>query len=484
MLQNVKGLKKVRNDDNVVTAVGVVFVVYQDVFNPKPLHFMIKALLALSAALVCANGLMAQNLRSHAATAMKPLAGNPATAQKTTATGSRLVAATNLSYMSGAYELDDTARCQYGNNTRGYDYKVDQWRFDNATTWAINGSALEEVYRMHQVFDSKDRITATTYEANDGTQWFDEEYMIYVYDAAGNIASDTDKYFDGTDWNESRNTYTYDAAGRLTSQVREEYDLMTNQWRNSMKVTNTYNAAGQIATSVTDMWNNGQWQPNMRSTHTYANGRRTETLTEQHDGSTWKNSGISLFTYDAAGNVTVEEYKWWQNGAWEPYNRNTNDYDNNNDMIATVREVAMMGQYNYISKLAMAYNSYHQTTVETDYSWDAGSNQFVLQDGDYQTRYYYEAFTNSVKDSKATAGSMSVYPVPAKGVLHLRTAMATATAADAALLDVSGRVVLQQHLPTATQHNATLNVANLAPGIYTLQLNAGGKLMTQKVVVE
>jgi hypothetical protein len=466
---------------------AVVLYVYISRRSLKTSYFMIKTFLTLSAALLCAQGAVMAQSQNHSEkyNSMRQAMGNPLTAGKTTATDSRLIAGTTSSKLGGTLKLVDSSHAYYSPGF-GYDHVLDEWKYDNSKSWDFDGSNFNESYRITNTFNAKAQVTMGRYEMYDGSNWVDEEFTSYTYDAAGNEATNLDAYYNGSNWDSSRNTFTYNPANQVTLQVSERYNTGSMQWENDIRTTTTYNGSGQVLSYTIENWNGSQWQNSYRTTNTYVAGRLTVSLSETWN-STWENSGQTLYTYNTAGQVTVLENLYWNSTLWTPSRRSTNAYNTTGDVSSITEEMYIpvgAGGYENQRRTLMSYNSYHQETVETEESWNAGTNQFEMQNFDGEMRYYYEEYTNSVKDNKATASSLNVYPNPAKGSLKLRTSFADATAASVLLLDMSGRMVQQLQLPVAKQHNASLDVSALAPGTYILNMNAGGKVSTQKVVVE
>ncbi len=442
---------------------------------------MTKTLLLFSA-LVC---MQHANAQAQKKIAFSHQNAHPATPAKTTANASRLIAATTRSFQSGNLEIQDSAHCWYTSGY-GYDYARDQWKFDHATDWDYDGSSYTEAYHVTNTIDANGHVTMSAFEEFDGSNWITDEIEKYSYNAQGQTTVELYASFDGSQWDSMRTTYTYNAQGRLAQQANENWDNSSSQWVQSDRFTNTYDANGNLTLELQEFWdgNNNQYAPVNRTTNTYVNNLLTVALFEYISNGQWINAGQTLYTYNAQGNVTLQENQNWGQGAWVPGNRITNTYNSTNDMITSTREDFILGQFETQGRRTMTYNNYHQVLVETEEGYNTTTGQFEMQDGNQEMRNYYEEYTNSVKDTKAAGGNFSVYPVPAKGVLHLRTSLNEATSATIQLLDMNGRVVKQQQLPTAKQFNTAIDIANLPAGNYIMQLNASGKVMTQKVTVE
>jgi uncharacterized delta-60 repeat protein len=93
----------------------------------------------------------------------------------------------------------------------------------------------------------------------------------------------------------------------------------------------------------------------------------------------------------------------------------------------------------------------------------------------------FEVTTIITGIDKTSAEMLSVYPNPAKDVLHI-TWTSTDKSASVELLDLTGRVVLSKALNST---NATdINVQQLAKGMYLLKLHTSNFTSTKKIFVE
>lgn len=78
----------------------------------------------------------------------------------------------------------------------------------------------------------------------------------------------------------------------------------------------------------------------------------------------------------------------------------------------------------------------------------------------------------------------AVYPNPASSLLTCRLTMPQAESVTVGLYDISGRLVLSKRVDLSTGEQETaLEVSNLAKGIYTVQVEAGGLVQSKQFVV-
>ncbi len=108
------------------------------------------------------------------------------------------------------------------------------------------------------------------------------------------------------------------------------------------------------------------------------------------------------------------------------------------------------------------------------------------------TRVVYQAELVKDLDDPATnvitglepvyAEDVKIFPVPANKEMHIEMPGVLAEAAPIQLIDATGRTAIDSQI-SAGQSKKTLNVGELAPGVYILQINVGNGNFTRKKVM-
>lgn len=110
-----------------------------------------------------------------------------------------------------------------------------------------------------------------------------------------------------------------------------------------------------------------------------------------------------------------------------------------------------------------------------------GTNLYRLKQIDIDGRSEYSAIRKVNFDKTFT---YSIYPNPAKDMLHITVDNAAGVIATVQVLNAQSQVLINEKLNTATQP-ATLNVASLKPGMYFLKIiGTDGAVTVQKFVKE
>ncbi|MEM7659189.1 MAG: choice-of-anchor V domain-containing protein [Bacteroidota bacterium] len=79
--------------------------------------------------------------------------------------------------------------------------------------------------------------------------------------------------------------------------------------------------------------------------------------------------------------------------------------------------------------------------------------------------------------------SLEVFPNPAQTTVQIRYQLNQAAAGNIGLFDVRGKLLQSRVLTTATQGELSLDVSNVPPGIYLIQMEIGSQKVTRKLVV-
>jgi hypothetical protein len=80
------------------------------------------------------------------------------------------------------------------------------------------------------------------------------------------------------------------------------------------------------------------------------------------------------------------------------------------------------------------------------------------------------------------AEDVRVFPIPANHEMHVEMPGKLVDAAPVEMIDQTGRAALQSSIP-AGESKKVLNVSDLAPGVYILQINVGNGNFTRKKVM-
>jgi len=152
---------------------------------------------------------------------------------------------------------------------------------------------------------------------------------------------------DGSLVPESKTLYTYDSKKRIVTETEYEWD---DEWELLTKTTNTYEGDVLVYAMV-------------------------------EDSEDWFGTGLKKvsYTYDAAGNVTVElTQKVQSDGSLTDSYRHTYTYDAQGRLTEDLDENWSGSAWRYSEKEVSTYEGEKVTTQSFD--WDAGTSSWVLSD--------------------------------------------------------------------------------------------------------
>ena len=141
-------------------------------------------------------------------------------------------------------------------------------------------------------------------------------------------------------------------------------------------------------------------------------------------------------------------------------------------------------EYEFIGKVQGAGT--HQGLLEYDFTDDQphlGLNYYRLRQVDFDGAFEYSNVVAIEVEGKA-GGGISVFPNPASNQVEVGLpAQLLDQALDITIRDLSGKIVLRHRQP-AGQRIAQLPLEGIPSGYYTVNVQAGSRLLTEKLIVE
>ena len=418
---------------------------------------------------------------------------------KSTANASRLVAMAELLYDPGtsSHIYDDSANLTWSND-RGGDLNSKWLKYDQLVNRVNNMGNLENNAKFTQTFDGNDNVIEAFIQSWNGTSWVDSQKTYYTYDGNNNMLKQLMLMWNGSSMDSLyKYTYTYDLNN---NQISEVIQLWMGVWTNSLSYNNTYDQNGNRATNVLSTWNGSSWDSVTRKVYVYNTSNLVTSETTQNWNGVWENDLQMVYTYDGNNNLLTSTGKAWNGTSWDDDNLMTNTIQNNN-IVTTIyqswfgswlndsrfdytydgnhNQLTEMYQYwsnNWINsdKTEMTYNSYDQMTSSKDFTWI--NNAWDYEHEDSWARFYYEDYTNDVKD-RFVNKDVKVYPVPARNYVNVEMDFSGSQAITLAVLDMNGRQVRAYADKASGMYKRTIDVNQLAGGNYLLKISsAGGKV--------
>lgn len=180
----------------------------------------------------------------------------------------------------------------------------------------------------------------------------------------------------------------------------------------------------QFNTMLSEEWENNAWVNAMKSTNTYdANGNLTSTLHQQWDADagTWVNAINIVYTLNTDGTVKETLSQVWEENAWQDMQKTIYTYSPTKKSLTETTQMNLEGIYMDWSKVTNTYNdkdsletqltqvvnlqTFQMTNNSLDtytYNTDGTENQVVSQDWNLETSAWVNSsrYTNTYDDAK------------------------------------------------------------------------------------
>ena len=481
--------------------------------------------LLLAGALLFTQPAIAQATRTGILQPLKPAAHSASTtAAKTTATASRLIAETGLGNDGTNYIIEDSTAVYYS-GTRGGDLTTGYIKYDsgyeyayNAGTssytnaefatqtfdannntltselqlWIASSSSWRNYVRYSYTYDGSNNILTYSYQSWDtvASVWVNVSNDIYTYDGSNNELTYIYQQWTAGAWvNSSKETYTYDGSNNMLTRLQQTWDAGTSAWDNEYYDIYTYTTANKEATDITQQWTAGAWVNQNKYAYTYdASNNPTVALDQYWDGgsSAWINDYQNVYTYDASNDMLTDLYQNWDAGTSAWINEDLTTYSSFTDLQPGLSIYQSWNAttllFDNSSKTTYTYNSHGQETSYYTSTWNIGGFwQPTISDGGQ--RYYYQDYTTSVTNISNNNCSSSVYPVPAKDMLHVSITWNEPQAFTIQIMDMSGRTISQWQMPEAKSYDGNITISSLAPGNYILRMTGTNAQSVKQIIV-
>ncbi|WP_276135156.1 T9SS type A sorting domain-containing protein [Polluticoccus soli] len=448
-----------------------------------------KQLFTLSAAVLCSIGAMAQQAQRTNPLLPQRAKATPVrpTQDKTTAADSRPIAVSEFTYGASSFEIEDSTVLSYtGNN--GWDYATQGWKFDTGTVWTYDAgtTSWSDDGGVKQVI-ANNRIMSSLFKSRMGSVWQDEQKSTYTYTGSGLIQTEEYAYNNGSGLEPAgRSTHTYNGDMQITQTVQDSWNPGSSQWEPSSRTINHYNTAKQMDTSWQQSWiaMTSQWMDGGRTISTYTNGKLMMQLQQNYSGPGWDDAYRSNYTYDVNGNMATVENEFWNNNAWEKSYRGEYTYTTAGDVATEIGAHWTGAAWENGNKYSTTYNQYRRPLTEESQTWNTSTSQWYYDSGDdYLTKYYYEVYTNDVKNVASNRTALNVFPVPAKEQITISASFQQSQPVSVVIRDMNGRVVKQIADQAGTQYRKAINVADLPAGNYMININGTTEVASKMISV-
>jgi hypothetical protein len=256
--------------------------------------------------------------------------------------------------------------------------------------------------------------------------------------------------------------------------LTELMQVYNGQWDNATLSIYTYDATGNMLSHLAQTWASGQWTNSTIHTYTYdTNGRMLTDWLKGWANAAWMNGSLYTYTYDTNGNLLNELVQYWLNGLWTNFNQFAFTYDaHGNELTGNNTSwsgsVWMPTDDNFV--LAVNGSTYDFTGYRIIVSWIPVNTADVPTNGKSMVKGYSlsQNYPNPFNPS-TTIG----YQLPTQVHVTLK------------VFDVLGREIatLVNGVEQPGYKSVNFNANNLASGVYYYRLQAGNYIETRKLLL-
>lgn len=447
---------------------------------------------------------------------------------KTTETKRRIIAEAKYDYSATeGYLKTDSTKLEWFGGMGHYRFPsiMPYFTYDKAASNERHHAELpgpiQPYTKTQKIYNSNNEVTyEASYIWNSGT-WDSVSRTIYTYIGGKLVLDETQKKMGSRGWlNRTKNVYTY-KAGLLDEVISYTYrsiflndlkyysktnysyasgiidNITTALWDSSGSVSPAfYNKSrlylvfsGKDTTQkTTQSWNNtkGDWQNVERKSYNFAKGPYSEDLTERWNTtiSAWQNYAKDSLVYTGGLLVNHILFEWdnssksW--GATQVY-----AFGYTGTTLTEARQLQWDGTKwvdDYLTQYH--YDAYNDISKALLFKWDGAA--FKPATYTAATYYYYEEYTpTALPNTAPVTAKVNLYPNPAVNRhCYLDFFADQATPYDIRVVDLMGREVYR-HTEEGFRgdHSALLQLDQMTPGVYLVNLSCAGQLQAQLKLV-
>ena len=353
-------------------------------------------------------------------------------------------------------KFDDSYTYLYEPATGNYRAQFHRWQqFNQANlaslyvcrTWSTSAGAWRDSSRfVYNYNNDLTELLKTTFQISMGGIW--TAHVIYenIYGSNGLIERMKSTAF---------NMYfTYDASDNIATREDSSFNPFTGQWKGVRKLIFTYDASDRVVSFTIQLPMGSGWENSERYEHIYSGNRISETIRYNWSNLSWELAGKHVYSYDANGNKTGDEWRYW-------------------DVASSAFKSDSRNQW--------TYNSYGQPLTYYSETFEPTSGSWVNKENDFFYRYYYQFFIPSgVGDAARGDRGVVLHPQPASDRLYITMKDFSTSTHELRVFDCRGVLVHSQRGSMTTER---VDVGGFPSGIYFLNVRAGTEERSIRFVV-
>lgn len=185
------------------------------------------------------------------------------------------------------------------------------------------------------------------------------------------------------------------------------WDTVTASWKNRFKQINfTYNTKNKITSMNGFYWNSTSWKDSTLYSYTFdANDNQVNTLEQLRQNNTWVNSWKYTYEHDSNNNETSLLVQSWENASWINSYRYFSQYDANNNFLSGTAQMWDGTTWIKSDSTFYTYDVNNNWTSILSLGWDGSAwyNVTLQNTTVYNAQHQLMSYTNNLWDSTSWA---------------------------------------------------------------------------------
>ena len=346
-------------------------------------------------------------------------------------------------------------------------YYGNQWTKTSRYTWTyVLGNQID---------------TFTIERWNAGGYWMKYYLVDYEYNSAGLLSSFISKAWNGTWQNRFWYIVSYDSLMHLSSTRYSMWVDADSAWKNVEKAIYMVDSVGTVDTIEVYSWFSNEWTK----------------------------EGQFVFTYDDAGNLTIQLFNNWSMDEFHPYSRTIYEYNANNmKTLELDQRFTNDGYWSDQTKKTYEFNEDNVITHGESYEWDGFNGEWkpslstfhaVAPNGAelcciaaFSFDTFFSEVTNAVAKVELPARFElnQNYPNPFNPTTRISYSIPTFNGKQSLNVTLNVYNTLGQKVATLVNkaqapgnYSVQFNASNLPSGVYFYKLQAGNFTSTKKMIL-
>ena len=278
-----------------------------------------------------------------------------------------------------------------------------------------DGSAWTNYFQTVYTFNGNNDQTSELSQFWTGFSWLNLSNYLYTYDANHHLLTEIDQSWTGTAWlNDYKYTYTYSGDDQ-TVELTQTWNDVDAVWENASQILSTYDGNHNLLTKTIQNWNGLSWDNTSLFTYTYdGNNNQITALIQFWDGTGWENNSITTNTYNSNNLLTNFLTQVWNGASYDNASRTTNTY-NGTLLTKSLHELwdGSSWKYSNVSFYTYGENDFLQAVGNREY--DGVDN--IITSGD--STYNFFRTVVGTKDLNNVDATLAIYPNPSSGKFTL-----------------------------------------------------------------